>query len=298
MNNGTFIIILTAVFPTLAILSFLFSLATYFQPLRARPETRARGESLEELCDITLALVGHTRDLGRMVGYDGQRTRCSENTVRNMASRERRSAEAADDADDEAEMNSSNYEEGGRIGSKRPPRISRYTGVISEEQPIRERAHPTIVGLRMRRAHQFTQPVINGVPMMRTRGGTKSTRNDDDALEAASATEIPPSPEHRSTRLNDTPSILTQLVDHDGNEETRPRILVDEDTLAPLTTWGSYTSTPNGISQPPPPPSPAISHDHIHTSSPFRHQPILILNPTIVECARSRIGCSSEITPV
>jgi len=61
MNSGNFIIILTATFPALAISSFLFSLAIYFQAPEAHPETQDRVDNLEHLEDIVPAFIEEIR---------------------------------------------------------------------------------------------------------------------------------------------------------------------------------------------------------------------------------------------
>jgi hypothetical protein len=141
MNSGTFIILLTVTFPTLAILSFLFSLATYFLPPRVHPGTRARVENLEELLDIIPEIVEHIKNLRRVVTHEKRRKRKLQSDLRNR------------------------------------------------------------------------------VPMVGILGGSGSLLDDDDALETASATELPPSPEHEPSSMNGTADILPQLVLHVGNEE-------------------------------------------------------------------------------
>ena len=141
MNSGTFIILLTVTFPTLAILSFLFSLATYFLPPRVHPGTRARVENLEELLDIIPEIVEHIKNLRRVVTHEKRRKRKLQSDLR------------------------------------------------------------------------------NSVPMVGILGGSGSLLDDDDALETASATELPPSPEHEPSSMNGTADILPQLVLHVGNEE-------------------------------------------------------------------------------
>ncbi|KAH6851881.1 hypothetical protein B0T12DRAFT_473262 [Alternaria alternata] len=128
-------------FPTLAILSFLFSLATYFLPPRVHPGTRARVENLEELLDIIPEIVEHIKNLRRVVTHEKRRKRKLQSDLRNR------------------------------------------------------------------------------VPMVGILGGSGSLLDDDDALETASATELPPSPEHEPSSMNGTADILPQLVLHVGNEE-------------------------------------------------------------------------------
>ncbi|CAN9311388.1 unnamed protein product [Alternaria alternata] len=163
MNSGTFIILLTVTFPTLAIISFLFSLATYILPPRVHTGTRARVENLEELLDIIPEIVEHIKDLRRVVIHEKKRTR--------------------------------------RLQSD--PRDS--------------------------------------VPMVGIRGGSGSLLDDDDALETASATELPPSPEYESLPMNSTADILPQLVLHVGNEENGFSL-----RLRPVFIY-EHTGTPSSI---------------------------------------------------
>ena len=163
MNSGTFIILLTVTFPTLAIISFLFSLATYILPPRVHTGTRARVENLEELLDIIPEIVEHIKDLRRVVIHEKKRTR--------------------------------------RLQSD--PRDS--------------------------------------VPMVGIRGGSGSLLDDDDALETASATELPPSPEYEPLPMNSTADILPQLVLHVGNEENGFSL-----RLRPVFIY-EHTGTPSSI---------------------------------------------------
>jgi hypothetical protein len=163
MNSGTFIILLIVTFPTLAILSFLFSLATYFLPPRAQPGTRARVENLEELWDIIPEIVEHIRDLRRVVIHEKKRTRRLQSDLR------------------------------------------------------------------------------NSMPMVGIRGGSGSLLDDDDALETASATELPPSPEHEPSPMNGIADILPQLVLHVWNEENGFSL-----RLRPVFIY-EHTGTPSSI---------------------------------------------------
>ncbi|CAI9633241.1 unnamed protein product [Alternaria burnsii] len=178
MNSGTFIILLTVTFPTLAILSFLFSLATYFLPPRAHPGTRARVENLEELWDIIPEIVEHIRDLRRVIIYEKKRTR-------------------------------------------------RLQSGLRDSEPI--------VGIR---------------------GGSGSLLDDDDALETATATELPPTPEHEPSPMNGTADILPQLVLHVGNEENGFSL-----RLQPVLIYG-HTGTPSSIGY-----QPIVIHDYPPASS-------------------------------
>lgn len=161
MNSGTFIILLTVIFPALAILSFLFSIATYFLPPRVHSGTTARVENLEELWDIIPEIVEQIRDPRRVVIHEKKRTRRLQSDLR------------------------------------------------------------------------------NSMPMVDIRGGSGSLLDDDDALETASATELPPSPEHEPLPMNGTADILPQLVLHVGNEENGFSL-----RLRPVFTY-EHTGTPS-----------------------------------------------------
>ncbi|KAG9189692.1 hypothetical protein G6011_06560 [Alternaria panax] len=92
---------------------------------------------------------------------------------------------------------------------------------------------------------------------------------------------------------NDTPGTLTHFVHHGGNEETRARILIDEDDIPPLTIWGGPTHTTNGFSQPL---RPVIVYDHTQTPSTIQYAPKITINhqPTFIYNPQPMIAPSSS----
>ena len=275
MNSGNFIIILTATFPALAISSFLFSLAIYFQAPEAHPETQDRVDNLEHLEDIVPAFIEEIRALRRMVDRERQRTRRLENEVRDMERRQRNREETADEAGDEAEMEDDGDGEvqkrqEGEIPVRKPFDINEFL----IEQRAREQACRVIQRSRMNRNCGSNRDLTEDVPEfqahgVRLRGGADIMLDDDKALEAAAVTELPPSPEGTSTPMNDENSTLTQTVRQHGREEICARMLGHEDTHAPAITRGSYTPLTNGFHQPS---RPVVVHEYPRTPSPPRHQ--------------------------
>jgi hypothetical protein len=195
MDSGQFILLLTATFPALAVLSFFFSLATYFRPSGAHAGTQDRVESLEELEDAVTALITDITALRRMVDRERQRTRRLENGVGILTRLQRRREETAEDTGDEAEQ---------------------------ADVHLREQLGFSGVGLR---------------------GGAGSISDDEEALEAAAATGIPASPGENSSPTSSEPSTITQSVRRDGGEETRARMLAEQDTPAALTNGETHTLT-------------------------------------------------------
>jgi hypothetical protein len=195
MNSGQFILLLTATFPALAVLSFFFSLATYFRPPGAHAEAQDRVEILEELEDVVTALIADITALRRMVEHERQRTRRLVNEVGILTRLQRRSDETAEDTGDEAEPDD---------------------------------------------VHLHEQLGFSGVGL---RGGVGSISDDEEALEAAAATGIPASPEENFSPTSSEPSTITQSVRRGRGEETRARMLVEQDTPAGLTNGESHTLT-------------------------------------------------------
>jgi len=275
MNSSNFIILLTATFPALAISSVLFSLATYFRAPEAHPETQDLVDNLEDLEDIVPSLVEEVRALRRMVDRERQRTRRLENEVRDMERRQRECDETTDDAGDEAEIaDDEDGEVEKRNPGERPAQRQFDVDEFLEEQRAREQACRMIQRTMMNRLCGSGRHLTEGVPEFqppgaRLRGGADTILSDDEALEEAAATELPPSPERTSAPVNDATSTITQTFRQHGREETRARMLGHEDTHAPAITRGSYTPLTNGFHQPS---RPVIVHEYPQTPSLPRHQ--------------------------
>jgi hypothetical protein len=93
MNNGTFIILLIATFPTLSILSFLFSLGAYARAGRTDPETIQRRRDLERAVALQWRILRYTIDTveqGRM------RVRSLEDTLAATQARQEQDHNATD----------------------------------------------------------------------------------------------------------------------------------------------------------------------------------------------------------
>ena len=258
MNSSNFIILLTATFPALAISSFYFSLATYFRAPEAHPETQDRVDNLEDLEDIVPSLVEEVRALRRMVDRERQRTRRLENEVRDMGRRQQESEELADEAGDEAEMeDDGDGEVQKRQEGETPVRKPFDVDEFLEEQRARELACRMIQRSMINRTRcsggRPTDGILDEPHHMSNvygiRGGEVTTLDDEEALEAAAASALPPSPEEGLTSSRDESRILTQAVRAGGNVETRARMLVEEDIPTLLTNDDRNTPTTNGPSQ-------------------------------------------------
>ena len=258
MNSSNFIILLTATFPALAISSLLFSLATYFRPPEAHPETQDRVDNLEDLEDIVPSLIEEVRALRRTVDRERQRTRRLKNELRDMGRREQECEEIADEAGDEAEMEDDGDGEiqkhhEGEIPVRKPFDVDEFL----EEQRARELACRMIQRSMINRTRcsggRPTDGILDEPHHMSNvygiRGGEVTTLDDEEALEAAAASALPPSPEEGLTSSRDESRILTQAVRAGGNVETRARMLVEEDIPTLLTNDDRNTPTTNGPSQ-------------------------------------------------
>ncbi|KAI4690777.1 uncharacterized protein J4E88_002250 [Alternaria novae-zelandiae] len=258
MNSSNVIILLSATFPALAISSFLFSLATYFRTPEAHPETQDRVDNLEDLEDIVPSLVEEVRALRRMVDRERQRTRRLENEVRDLGRRQQECEEIADEAGDEAEME----DDGDREVQKRqegetPVRKPFDVDEFLEEQRARELACRMIQRSMINRTRcsgvypndSILDEPLHVSEVYGIRGGEVTSLDDEEALEAAAASALPPSPEEGSTSSRDEPRTLTQAVRTGGNVETRARMLVEEDMPTLLTNDDSATPTTNGHPQ-------------------------------------------------
>lgn len=213
---------------------------------------------LEDMEDIIPALIEEVGALRRTVDRERQRPRRLEDEVRYMGRRQRRNDETADEGGDEAEMEDDEDEEVQRCHlGELPVRNQLDVNEFLEEQRARELACRMIQRSRMNRTCGSDQHSVNGTPdelfhvpsVYGIRGGDDSILDDEEALEAAAATELPRSPEEDSESMNEESSTLTQTAHQGRGGETRARMLVEEDTSTLLTSGESHTPTTNGHPQ-------------------------------------------------
>jgi len=215
-------------------------------------------DNLEDLEDIVPSLVEEVRALRRMVDRERQRTRRLENEVRDMGRRQQECEEIADEAGDEAEMEDDGDGEvqkrqEGETHVRKPFDVDEFL----EEQRAREPACRMIQRSMINRTRCSGGYPPDGIldePLHVSegygiRGGEVTILDDEEALEAAAASALPPSPEEGSTSSRDELCTLTQAVRAGGHVETRARMLVEEDMPTLLTNGDRNTPTTNGHPQ-------------------------------------------------
>ncbi|KAI4637775.1 hypothetical protein J4E83_000593 [Alternaria metachromatica] len=147
-----------------------------------------------------------------------------------MGRRQQESEDLADEAGDEAEMeDDGDGEVQKRQEGETPVRKPFDVDEFLEEQRARELACRMIQRSMINRTRCSGGYPTDGIlneplhvsEVYGIRGGEVTTLDDEEALEAAAASALPPSPEEGSTPSTDEPRTLTQAVHAGGNVETQ-----------------------------------------------------------------------------